>query len=478
MKNKTLEELIDEITDQGIMESIGDGISIQDAHLKILYQNQAHKDLFGSHSGEYCYTAYKCSNHNGKKCPLESALQDAKSYSEERVIYSEKRVFHVEITSSPVKNEAGTVIGGVEVVRDITRRKRGEERKRIIDAFTLKVSAHPDLHYRLREICSTVVQLGYRMVWIGLLDERTKEVIPTVQAGFEDGYLSSITVKYNESPLGQGPTGRAIKSRQPVLQNNIMTDPQYTPWRDHAVQRGYRSSAAFPVLDGDEVAAVLNVYNSYDEFPDDDAGFLQSFANLCASYIKNSELLENLQELFLGTVSALSETIAAKSQWTSGHLNRAANIAVTIGKEMGLDKKALKDLELAALLHDIGKIGTYEAILNKPEELTTEEFNLIKLHSGKGAEILSAIKQLKEVVPLIKYHHERYDGTGYPEGLKGEAIPLLSRILCVADAIDSMLADRPYRKGLVMEEIIEELKKESGSQFDPLVTEVFLKTLG
>jgi putative nucleotidyltransferase with HDIG domain len=476
-KNKTIEEIIDEIVDQGIMDAIGNGISIQDIGLKILFQNRIHKDLFGEHIGEYCYKAYECSNHNGKECPLELSFKDAKAHSEEIEVHTDRRILHVEITASSIRNKTGEVIGGIEVVRDITERKQSEERKRIVYEFTRKVSAQPDLHYRLQEICSTVVQLGYRMVWVGLLDEDTKEVIPKAQAGFENGYLSSIKVKYNESPLGQGPTGRAIKSKQPMLQNNITTDPRYTPWRDNAIKRGYRSSAAFPIIEEDEVVGVLNVYNTNDEFPDKDISFLQSFANLCASYIKNSELLASLQELFLGTVNALSETISAKSQWTRGHLDRVSNFAVNIGKEMGLNEKDVKNLELASLLHDIGKIGTYEAILNKPEKLTEDEFNLIKLHAGKGAEMLSTIKQLKEIVPSIKYHHERYDGKGYPDGLKGEEIPILSRILCVADAVDSMLADRPYRKGMAMREIVAELRKGSGTQFDPLVITAFLKTL-
>jgi len=476
-QNKTIEKIIDEIADQGIMDAIGDGISIQDTSLKILYQNRIHKELFGEHIGEFCYKAYDCSNHNGKECPLELSFHDSKPHAEEREVHTDKGIFHVEITASPVRNKTGSVVGGIEVVRDITERKHAEERKWIVNEFTRKVNAHPDLHYRLHEICSTVVQLGYKMVWVGLLDEYTREVIPKAQAGFENGYLSSVKVKYNESPLGQGPTGRAIKSKQPVLQNNITTDPRYAPWRDHAIKRGYRSSAAFPIIEEDEVVGVLNVYNTYEEFPDEDIGFLQSFANLCASYIKNAELLTSLEELFLGTVNALSETITAKSQWTGGHLDRVRNVAITIGKEMGLNEKELKNLELASVLHDIGKIGTYEAILNKPEELTKDEFNVIKLHAGKGAEMLSTIKQLKEIVPSIKYHHERYDGEGYPDGLKGEEIPILSRILCVADAVDSMLSDRPYRKGLAMREIFEELRKGSGTQFDPLVIKAFLKTL-
>jgi len=476
-QNKTIEEIANEIACQGIMEAIGDGISIQDISLKILYQNRAHRELFGDHTGEYCYRAYDCGCQNDKECPLKLSFGDSIPRSEERRIRTDKGLIHVEITASSIMNSAGEAVGGIEVVHDITDRKLTEERQRIIFEFTERVHTHPDLNYKLNQVCSAVVQLGYRMVWVGLLNESAREIIPIAQAGFEDDYLSSIKIKFNDSPLSQGPTGMAIRSKQHVVQNNLLTDPKYASWSHNAVKRGYRSAAALHIIEEDEVVGVLNVYNIYDEFPDKDIAFLQSFANLCASYIKNSELLENIQELFLGTVNALSETITAKSQWTKGHLDRVKKIAADIGKAVGMNKRDLKQLELASLLHDIGKIGTYEAILNKPTGLTEDEFSLIKLHADKGAEMLSTIKQLREIVPLIKYHHERYDGKGYPEGLKGEEIPLISRILCVADAVDSMLADRPYRKGMAMKEIVKELRRESGSQFDPLVIKAFLKTL-
>ena len=145
---------------------------------------------------------------------------------------------------------------------------------------------------------------------------------------------------------------------------------------------------------------------------------------------------------------------------------------------MRFDEKGLKDMETAGLLHDIGKLGTYESILDKPGKLTGEELNIMRQHPGKGAEILEPIKQLKHIIPAIKYHHEFYDGKGYPEGLKGEAIPLSARIMAVADTVDAMGADRPYRKGRVMDVISAELKRCSGTQFDPNVVDVFLKISG
>lgn len=179
----------------------------------------------------------------------------------------------------------------------------------------------------------------------------------------------------------------------------------------------------------------------------------------------------------MATVESLSSAIDAKSPWTAGHSARVTKYALDIAKEMGFSENELKDLQLAGLLHDIGKIGTYEAILDKPDKLTEEELKIMRLHPVKGAEILAPIKQLKHIIPGIKYHHEFYDGKGYPDGLKGEEIPIGARILAVADAVDAMGADRPYRNGKPMDAIVAELKRCSGAQFDPKVVEAFLKTL-
>jgi HD-GYP domain-containing protein (c-di-GMP phosphodiesterase class II) len=129
------------------------------------------------------------------------------------------------------------------------------------------------------------------------------------------------------------------------------------------------------------------------------------------------------------------------------------------------------------LLHDIGKIGTYDSLLDKPERLTMEEFEIVKKHPFQGVEILQGVKQLHDIIPIIRYHHERIDGKGYPDGLKGEEIPILARILHVADSFDSMTSDRPYRPSPRIEYAISELKKHSGSQFDSYVVDAFLKVL-
>jgi|Deesub1362A_J573_1020465.scaffolds.fasta_scaffold00004_34 putative nucleotidyltransferase with HDIG domain/PAS domain S-box-containing protein len=187
--------------------------------------------------------------------------------------------------------------------------------------------------------------------------------------------------------------------------------------------------------------------------------------------------VKELRGLLNDLVLAFANAIDAKSHWTKGHSERVARYAAEIAKEMGLREKEIETLKTAALLHDIGKIGTYDVILDKPEKLSPEEAALVKQHPVKGVEILTPIKKLQDILPIIKHHHERIDGKGYPDGLKGEEIPLSARILHVADSFDSMTADRPYRPSPGREYAISELKKHSGTQFDPQVVEAFLRIL-
>ncbi|OGW36371.1 MAG: hypothetical protein A2Y97_01855 [Nitrospirae bacterium RBG_13_39_12] len=186
---------------------------------------------------------------------------------------------------------------------------------------------------------------------------------------------------------------------------------------------------------------------------------------------------KDLQDLFMTLVSTMVSALDAKSPWTKGHSLRVAMYAEQIANEMSLKEEEIKDIRLAGILHDIGKIGTYDYLLDKPAKLTDEEFEIVKKHPAKSAEILKDIKQLKQILPLIRHHHERIDGRGYPDGIKGEDIPFGAKILHVADSFDAMTADRPYRPSPGKEYAISEFKRCKGTQFDPEIVEVFLRIL-
>ncbi|HLB25661.1 MAG TPA: HD domain-containing phosphohydrolase, partial [Nitrospirota bacterium] len=212
-------------------------------------------------------------------------------------------------------------------------------------------------------------------------------------------------------------------------------------------------------------------------FTMDDASVAEKLAYQVGIALENTRLIKDLEEMLLNTVQALASAIDAKSPWTRGHSERVTEYSLRVAREMGMTGKEIERLRLAGLLHDVGKIGTYDVILDKPGRLTPEEFELVKKHPDRGCEILAPIKQFKDLLPIIRHHHERWDGRGYPLGLKGEEIPLMSRILCAADTFDSMTADRPYRAALDPAIAFEELKLCAGTQFEPRVAELFIKVL-
>lgn len=187
------------------------------------------------------------------------------------------------------------------------------------------------------------------------------------------------------------------------------------------------------------------------------------------------KLYLNMKNNFMETIQALSAAIEQKDPYTQGHSQRVCDLAEKLGQELKLRTYELEQLRYAAILHDIGKIGIPESILNKPGSLTREEFDQIKNHPLMGVNILQKIDFLKEVTLIMQNHHEYYDGSGYPEGKAGDRIPFLSRIITLADAYDAMTSDRPYRAALSPEHAIEEIQDKSGSQFDPQVVRAFLK---
>ena len=190
-----------------------------------------------------------------------------------------------------------------------------------------------------------------------------------------------------------------------------------------------------------------------------------------------SDAKEQLEKAYLESIETLRYTVEAKDPYTRGHSDRVSEFSVLIGKKLGLSDDELKTLRIGGLFHDIGKIGIPDSILLKESKLSDDEYSEIKHHPSIGAHILSNATIFADIIPIVKYHHERYDGRGYPENLKGEDIPLLARITAVADAFDAMSSRRTYRNSLDISVIIEEFRKNRGSQFDPRLADIFLEIL-
>ncbi len=182
----------------------------------------------------------------------------------------------------------------------------------------------------------------------------------------------------------------------------------------------------------------------------------------------------DLQQMSLDVVRSLALALDARDHYTRGHSEWVAKYSVQIAKTMNCSEQETEKLELAALLHDVGKIGVKDSILRKPAKLTQEEFAVVQRHPLSSAEIIQPVAYLRELVPAVRHHHERYDGKGYPDGLAGESIPFSARILTVADAFEAMTSDRPYRRALTFEKALAEIRRCRGSQFDPVIVDAFI----
>ncbi|WP_233200163.1 HD-GYP domain-containing protein [Blastopirellula marina] len=242
-------------------------------------------------------------------------------------------------------------------------------------------------------------------------------------------------------------------------------------WPYHEI----RQIIAVPLIEGKNVFGWLFAINHNEDkgFGTVEASLLSSVGTILGIHSGNIELYRRQSEFVTSVVRALTSAIDAKDPYTCGHSDRVARLSVCLAKELGLDERILNLMYMAGLLHDVGKIGIDDCVLRKPGRLTDEEYEHIKLHPELGCNILSGLKQLQDVLPVVLHHHEQWDGKGYPYGLAGESIPLLARITAVADAYDAMSSDRPYRKGMPEDRVNQIFKEGSGIQWDPQVVSAF-----
>lgn len=240
-----------------------------------------------------------------------------------------------------------------------------------------------------------------------------------------------------------------------------------------------QSFIAVPLVRGDKVIGVLIVSNRSHPsgaFTIEAEDLLMTLSNNIAIAVMNAKLYHSLKSLFISTVTSLTRAIDAKDRYTSGHSERVMKYAVAIGKEMALDEEELENIRLGSLLHDIGKIGVKESILMKPAKLLGYERRQIRQHPDIGARIIETIDNSHKIVKGILEHHERFDGKGYPKGLKGEGISLEGRIIAVADSYDASTTDRPYQKGYDKKEAFRKIKDGSSTHFDPKVVHAFISS--
>ena len=305
-----------------------------------------------------------------------------------------------------------------------------------------------------------------------LIDEEKQELFFEVALGKQGEQIREIRLS-----MGEGIAGWVASTGKPLILDDVQSDTRFSRRADEKSSFKTRNMICVPVKIHEKVIGVLQAMNkaNNERFTQWDLEDFQSLSDQVGIAIENANLYKELKEAFLGTAEALGDAIEAKDAYTAGHTQRVLSYSLMMGRQLGLASAELENLKLAAALHDIGKIGVDDQILRKPGRLDDEEKKKMDDHTLIGPRIVQNIKQMQAVVPGIRHHHEKYDGTGYPQKLKGEGIPLVARIIGVADCFDAMTTDRPYRKGLPVKTALDEIHKMSGTQFDGKVVKAFMQ---
>jgi putative nucleotidyltransferase with HDIG domain len=306
-----------------------------------------------------------------------------------------------------------------------------------------------------------------------LIDAERNELFFEVALGEQGERLREVRIT-----LDEGIAGWVARSGQAVIVPDVRRDARFYREADEKSRYVTRNIIAAPLKVRGKVLGVLEAMNKrHGQFSENDLTLFVSLANLVASAVDNANLYQELKTTFYGTALALAEALEKRDPYTGGHTKRVWNYSRTVGHTLNLSREEMDLLMLSAILHDIGKIGVQDDILRKQAPLTREEHILMEEHTQIGADILRHVVSLEKVVPGVLNHHEKFDGSGYPQQLRGEQIPLIARIIAVVDTFDAMTTDRPYRKALSRETALAELHRCRGTQFDPTVVEAFVTSI-
>lgn len=411
---------------------------------------------------------------------LTNALEGNVLIGSTNEVHSDNKTF--DLTLNALQASDATSEGTIIVLKDITAKRRTEKtlRKSIRITNTL---------YKTTEsILSTANKnemLAHCLRNFKIIDSVNFASVTTITKNNEDDIQQDIRMDNNElsynilvSDKDDTVIGKALNSNKNLHIADIDNDDDKKIVDGRLLPYSLKSIIATPIIINGSPIGTLNI-GSYTAkaFSDEDISIIKRFSILTTSAMHNISLHEKMEGAYLDTVLALSNAIDAKSPWTQNHSIGVANLAVKVAKELGLDDTFIKDLNLGVLLHDIGKIGIRDDILNKSSALTQKERVIMSKHVIYGANIIEPIDQLKHIVPIVKHHHENFDGTGYPAKLAGDEIPLGARIVNVTDSFEAMTTTRPYSRKRTLEEAKKEMQDCAGKQFDPEIVEALIRVL-
>jgi putative nucleotidyltransferase with HDIG domain len=291
----------------------------------------------------------------------------------------------------------------------------------------------------------------------------------------EAGALASGDEGLGRFQFSQSLAGRCIQRGESILCHRVDEDPELAIAR--SIAEGTMASVLCVLLRTPRRRlGVLHLDRSpwQKPFTLEELNLADALAANVSAGIECAQLMRKQRDLFLDTITVLAQSMEMRDEYTGGHTFRVTHYSLMLAKQLNLSAADIDLIRTGTPLHDIGKIAISDAILQKPDKLTPEEFEVMKTHTIKGAEIVATVPDLVPIIPIVRSHHERWDGQGYPDGLGGEAISPLARVVALADAFDAMTSDRPYRKGMPVEAVLAEIARQSGRQFDPTFAAVFL----
>ncbi|MDP3297903.1 MAG: HD domain-containing phosphohydrolase [Thermodesulfovibrionia bacterium] len=485
-RKKTEEPLLQSKQDwEDTFDTITDMTIIQDKDFNIMRANKAARQILGLPSLEI-NKVIKChDNHHGKDYQrnYETLKKGVPAIFE---FFEPNLNMYFEIRAIPRFNSNNQFIGLIHIIRDITERKRFEEkiqlqlkRLNVLRDVEKAVSSSIDLHFTLDSLLNQVTsQIGIDAATVLLLNQQTQMLEHVVSRGFRSSAL-----RYTQLRLGESNAGLAAVERRIVTIPNLTEEPDGFVRSKLFNNEDFITYFAAPLIAKGQIKGVLELFHRAPlEANPEWLEFLETVADQAAIAIDNATLFEKLQrsnlELTLAydtTIEGWSRAMDMRDKETEGHTQRVTEMTLRIAQEMGIKEEEFVHIRRGALLHDMGKLGVPDNILLKPGSLTEEEWGIMKRHPQLAYEMLYPIEYLRPALDIPYCHHEKWDGTGYPKGLKGEEIPLTARIFAVVDVMDALHSDRPYRPAWSKETIFEHIRSLAGIHFDSKVVEVFLK---
>lgn len=393
-----------------------------------------------------------------------------------------------ELTVTPVRDDFGEIRNFVAIKQDVTEKKKTqlELQKRARQQQVLaKLSQTALLDTGLTDLMEQAVSAVADVLsvsFVNVLQLDAKQETFTLWAGF--GWPEDLVGKLTVPNSPETQAGFVLRNAEPVTSADLQEETRFTP-SAILLKHGGKSSVALAIDYGRETYGVLAAHDSTTrEFPPTEVTFLQGVANVLAAAIRQQNYARQIEisnqqllEAYDATIEGWAHTLDLRDHETEGHSRRVSNLSTRLGQALGLGEDELLSLRRGALLHDIGKMGVPDSILHKPGALTDDEWRVMQSHTTLARKLLSRVSFLHDAVDVPYSHHEKWDGSGYPQGLKGQEIPLAARIFAVVDVYDALTSDRPYRKAWDEKRVLEHIRSEAGTHFDPHVTEKFLELM-